>query len=44
MIDYMMSEEVQAIMSRKGRLQIVKSDKAKNEFSAGIEGLNGKNL
>ncbi|RKN64073.1 ABC transporter substrate-binding protein [Paenibacillus ginsengarvi] len=43
-IDYMMSEEVQAIMSRKGRLPIVKSDKAKNEFGAGIEGLNGKNL
>ncbi|TMV48698.1 extracellular solute-binding protein [Paenibacillus mesophilus] len=43
-IEYMMSEEVQTIMSRQGRLPIVKSDKAKSEFGAGIDGLQGKNL
>lgn len=43
-IDYMMSDEVQTIMSKQGRLPIVKSDKAKSEFGTGIDGLKGKNL
>jgi multiple sugar transport system substrate-binding protein len=43
-IDYMMSDEVQSIMSKQGRLPIVKSDKAKSEFGTGIDGLKGKNL
>ncbi|MEF3311292.1 hypothetical protein PV433_20645 [Paenibacillus sp. GYB004] len=44
MIAYMMSDEVQQIMSRRGRLPIVKDEKAKSEFGTGIEGLKDKNL
>lgn len=43
-IAYMMSDEVQQMMSKRGRLPIVKDEKAKNEFGTGIDGLKGKNL
>ncbi|TNJ62507.1 extracellular solute-binding protein [Paenibacillus hemerocallicola] len=43
-IDYILSDEMQTMMSRIGRLPIIKSEKAVSEFGAGVEGLRGKNV
>jgi multiple sugar transport system substrate-binding protein len=43
-IDYMMTDEVQTIMSRQGRLPVVKSESVRSEFGAGVEGFKGKNI
>lgn len=43
-IAYLLSDEVQSIMARQGRIPVLKNEQVLKEFGAGLEGLKGKNL
>ncbi|WP_186445668.1 ABC transporter substrate-binding protein [Paenibacillus cremeus] len=43
-LDTLLSNEVQADMTRNGRLTVLKDDKVKSEFGKGLADFNGKNL
>lgn len=43
-IQYLLSDEVQAIMARQGRLPIVKNEEVRKEYAKDLKGMEGKNL
>ncbi|CAG7652589.1 extracellular solute-binding protein [Paenibacillus allorhizosphaerae] len=43
-IAFLMSDEVQTIMARQGRIPIINSENVKKEYAKDLKGLDGKNL
>ncbi|MFE5318398.1 extracellular solute-binding protein [Paenibacillus sp. NPDC056579] len=43
-IAYLLSDEVQTIMARQGRIPIINSENVKKEYAKDLKGLDGKNL
>lgn len=43
-IQYMLSDEVQAMMARQGRIPIIKNEEVRKEYGKDLKGMEGKNL